>query len=214
MKNKEIVGIYVSKNTLDVYLLSTNYDFTVMNSPEGFAHLIEITNENVRHKSYPPFFCFENTGRYSRLLSVFLEDAGFDFVLLHALDLKRSMELTDSDTFIHKDYGDNARHKPITISGTEFLRRFCLHILPHRFVKIRHYGIYSSRARALKNKQGVKMKLSLKPRETVQQRMKRLTGFDLYQCPFCKQGTMHIVDVLPRIRSPGNRLPFCMQNQR
>ncbi|MBK8805589.1 MAG: transposase [Bacteroidales bacterium] len=27
--------------------------------------------------------------------------------------------------------------------GVEFLRRFCLHILPSRFVKIRRYGIYN-----------------------------------------------------------------------
>ena len=94
MKNKEIVGIDVSKNTLDVYLLSTNYHFTVKNAPDGFACLIETINEHVKHKSHPPFFCFENTGRYSRLLSVFLEDAGFHFVLLDALDLKRSMGLT------------------------------------------------------------------------------------------------------------------------
>jgi len=116
-------------------------------------------------------------------------------------------------TFMHKDYGDNARQKPLSLSGTEFLRRFCLHILPHRFVKIRRYGIYSSRARALKNKQGLNMKLSLKPGESVQERIKRLTGFDVYQCPFCKQGIMHTVDLLPRIRSPGNSLPFCMQYQ-
>ena len=109
----------------------------------------------------------------------------------------------DSVTFMHKDYGDNAHQKPVSLSGTEFLRRFCLHILPHRFVKIRRYGIYSSRARALKNKPGLIIKLTLKPRESVQERIKRLTGFDVYQCPFCKLGTMHTVEVLPRIRSPG-----------
>ncbi len=29
--------------------------------------------------------------------------------------------------------------------GVEFLRRFCMHILPKGFVKIRYYGIMSSR---------------------------------------------------------------------
>jgi hypothetical protein len=119
----------------------------------------------------------------------------------------------DGVTFLHKDYDDNARQKPVSLTGTEFLRRFCMHILPHRFVKIRRFGIYSSRAKALKNKHGLKMKLRLKPRETVQERIKRLTGFDVYQCPFCKQGTMHTVEVIPRIRSPGNSLPSFMQNQ-
>ncbi|HJY63830.1 MAG TPA: transposase [Ignavibacteria bacterium] len=116
-------------------------------------------------------------------------------------------------TFMHKDYTDNARQKPVTLSGTEFLRRFCLHILPHRFVKIRRYGIYSSRERALKKKQGVKRKLTLKPGESVQERIKRLTGFDVYQCPFCKQGIMHTVEVLPRIRSPGYNMVVFLQKQ-
>lgn len=30
----------------------------------------------------------------------------------------------------------------------EFLRRFCLHILPERLVKIRHYGLLGNRNRA------------------------------------------------------------------
>jgi len=119
----------------------------------------------------------------------------------------------DGVTFMHKDYGDNARQKPVTLTGSDFLQRFCLHILPRRFVKIRRYGIYSSRARALKNKQGLKLKLSVKSKETVQERIKRLTGFDVYQCPFCKQGTMHTVEVIPRIRSPDTSPAFFLQNQ-
>jgi hypothetical protein len=107
-----------------------------------------------------------------------------------------------SVTFMHKDYTDGARQKPTTLDGVEFLRRFCLHILPHRFVKIRRYGIYSSRARALKQKQNPKMVVNQKQKETTGERLKRLTGFDLYLCPFCKQGTMHPVEELPRVRSP------------
>jgi hypothetical protein len=107
-------------------------------------------------------------------------------------------------SFMHKDYGDGAKQKPVTLDGVEFLRRFCQHILPYRFVKIRRYGIYSSRARAVRQKQNQRMgvKLIAKPKETVQQRLKRLTGFDLFLCPFCKQGVMQVVEMLPRVRSP------------
>jgi hypothetical protein len=105
-------------------------------------------------------------------------------------------------TFMHKDYADGAKQKPVTLSGVEFLRRFCLHILPRRFVKIRRYGIYSSRARALKMKANPKMVINQRKGETVQQRIQRLTGFDLYQCPFCKQGFMHTLEEVPRVRSP------------
>ena len=33
----------------------------------------------------------------------------------------------------------------ITLSGEEFIRRFLMHVPPKRFVRIRHYGLLSSR---------------------------------------------------------------------
>jgi len=123
-----------------------------------------------------------------------------------AITNHRIIEINDDGvTFMHKDYCDGAKQKPVKLTGVEFLRRFCLHILPHRFVKIRRYGIYSSRARALKQKANPRMVIKTKEKETVQQRIQRLTGFDLYQCPFCKQGFMSVsrrMEEMPRIRSP------------
>ena len=29
----------------------------------------------------------------------------------------------------------------------------------------------------------------------------RLAGFDRFQCPFCKEGFMHTIELLPKIRS-------------
>jgi hypothetical protein len=120
-----------------------------------------------------------------------------------AITNQRIINIDDNGvTFMHKDYTDGAKQKPITLSGVEFLHRFCLHILPRRFVKIRRYGIYSSRSRALKMKANPKMVINLRKGETVQQRIQRLTGFDVYQCPFCKQGFMHTLEEMPRVRSP------------
>ena len=39
-------------------------------------------------------------------------------------------------------------HKTMALAGTEFLRRLCLHVLPRGFVRIRHFGLMSSRAAA------------------------------------------------------------------
>lgn len=50
-------------------------------------------------------------------------------------------------TFGYKDYADDSRKKLMTLSLDEFIRRFRLHILPERFVKIRHYGLLSNRNR-------------------------------------------------------------------
>jgi len=106
-------------------------------------------------------------------------------------------------TFSYKDYTDNANVKLMSLTGVEFLRRFSMHILPYRFVKIRYYGILGSRYK--KEVQPLKDKPDLtKPVETKQQRMIRLTGFDPCKCPRCKTGTMIPIEELPRIRSPIN----------
>jgi hypothetical protein len=36
----------------------------------------------------------------------------------------------------------------MTLAGTEFLRRFFLHVLPKGFVRIRHFGFLANRSRA------------------------------------------------------------------
>ncbi len=122
-------------------------------------------------------------------------------------------------TFIAKDYRDRAIKKPVTLDGVEFLRRFCMHILPKRFVKIRRYGIYNPTVkRNLKLKFVAEQKLDIETiikkqqvPETNQERFKRLTGIDRCICPVCKKGRMIVVRELPRIRSPcilpyGNKL--------
>jgi hypothetical protein len=96
------------------------------------------------------------------------------------------------------------------MDGPEFLRRFTMHILPGRFVKIRRYGIYNHTAKRKLKLQFVPEESSdidtlikrKEPPETNLQRFKRLTGVDPCQCPVCKKGNMRVVRELPRIRSP------------
>ena len=47
-------------------------------------------------------------------------------------------------TISYKDYRAEGQKKTMTLSHSEFIRRFALHILPKRFVRIRHYGFLSS----------------------------------------------------------------------
>ncbi len=44
--------------------------------------------------------------------------------------------------------------------------------------------------------------LAIIKNETTQQRVLRLTGFDVYQYPFCKKGQMKTIEIILRIRSP------------
>jgi hypothetical protein len=49
--------------------------------------------------------------------------------------------------FSYKDYAQGAARREMSLSVAEFVRRFCLHVLPERFVKIRHYGLLGNRDR-------------------------------------------------------------------
>jgi putative transposase/transposase-like zinc-binding protein len=51
-------------------------------------------------------------------------------------------------TFRWKDYAHGGKQRKTTLTGTEFLRRFFLHVLPKGFVRIRHFGFLSNRFRA------------------------------------------------------------------
>ena len=120
-----------------------------------------------------------------------------------AITNHRIVDISDHEVlFSLKDYSDNGKQKTTILTGEEFLRRFCMHILPAGFVKIRHYGIYSSRFRNTIIKD--KSKMVIQPVETAIERINRLLGFDITLCPCCRKGKLILVNVIPRSRSPTN----------
>ena len=44
-------------------------------------------------------------------------------------------------TFTLKNYADAGKRTTMTVSASEFLRRFALHVLPRGFTRIRHFGL-------------------------------------------------------------------------
>jgi hypothetical protein len=52
-------------------------------------------------------------------------------------------------TFRYKDYRRTCaqRQQVMTLDAREFMRRFLLHVLPHGFHRIRHYGLFASATR-------------------------------------------------------------------
>lgn len=51
----------------------------------------------------------------------------------------------DHVSFQYQDYAADNRLKVMRLSADEFIRRFLLHVLPKRFVRIRHYGLLAGR---------------------------------------------------------------------
>jgi len=122
-----------------------------------------------------------------------------------AISNSRILDVNEkSVTFLHKDYADKARQKPVTLDGVEFLRRFCLHILPKRFVKIRRFGIYNPSYKSLIQKQKPKPGIEKLIKLSVAERILLLTGFDVSLCPVCKEGRLHRIEEIPRTRAPNS----------
>ena len=65
-------------------------------------------------------------------------------------------------TFSWKDYKKGYKKQTTSLQGSEFLRLFCMHILPPGYTRIRHYGFLSS---ASKRKSLSTIRKSLKVKE-------------------------------------------------
>jgi hypothetical protein len=64
-----------------------------------------------------------------------------------AISNQRILDVTNDKVFFQwKDYRDG-KSKVMALNGEEFLRRFCLHILPPGFQRLRHYGFLSNAAK-------------------------------------------------------------------
>lgn len=121
-----------------------------------------------------------------------------------AISNNRLVELEgDRVTFRYRDRNDNDTIKLMTLEASEFIRRFLLHILPDRFVKIRHYGILSNRNRKTDLSRCMKLlgvhgqhENTEKHREPWQDLLTRITGMDPRICPYCGKGKMMFKEVL------------------
>jgi len=104
-------------------------------------------------------------------------------------------------TIAVKDYKDGNKGKTITMRGVEFMRRFLMHVLPKRFVKIRHYGLLANRTK--KKNLAICRQLTGSPAhkskfeglKTVEI-LCLLLGKDITLCPVCKKGKMQKIRTL------------------
>lgn len=90
------------------------------------------------------------------------------------------------------------------LPAEEFIRRFLLHVLPARFVRIRYYGLWANRRRE-RNLACCRDLLGATPsvskeceREPWQVILERVVGQDPTRCPECLQGRLEWVrELLP-----------------
>ena len=120
-----------------------------------------------------------------------------------ALSNDRLLALADGRVrFRWRDYADGDRVKVMDLDVDEFLRRFLLHIVPDRFVRIRHFGLLANRRRAA-NLAQCRAALAPPPPpaitevESVRALLLRVMGLDIERCPVCRLGTLQPLAVLP-----------------
>jgi hypothetical protein len=130
-----------------------------------------------------------------------------------AISNHRIVKLEDGEvSFRWRDYADSNKTKTMTLDADEFIRRFLLHVLPDRFVKIRHYGLLGNRCRAKKIARCRELLAAMPEKaeeknETWQELLLRLTGFDVARCPACGERMMRTIEIIQPARCKGPPRP-------
>lgn len=115
----------------------------------------------------------------------------------------------NSVTFHYKDYRDAAKKKEATLNGVEFLRRFAGHILPHGFVRIRHYGFMASKNKRTElnlAKKDLRQPEWSKIKYSWQHIAKEKLNYNPDQCPHCKSESMIVIKVIDPERGPPTKI--------
>lgn len=85
-----IVGVDVSKKTLDIFIKPTGKSFAINNDRAGFKSLIKHVGLCSKVKQ-DILVLMEHTGKYSLQFEIFLSKAGIEFCKLPALEFKKSV---------------------------------------------------------------------------------------------------------------------------
>ena len=121
-----------------------------------------------------------------------------------AISNHRLVALKDGQvTFRYKDYQRGHRLRTQTLDAVEFLRRLLLHVPPHGFHRIRHFGFLANRVRQEKLAQcrtllGHTTQLLARVETMDRAVPERPSGEPGAPCPVCQHGRMQLVQTLYR----------------
>ncbi len=128
-----------------------------------------------------------------------------------AISNERILKIQDGKVpFLWRDYAGGDKKKVMTLEASEFIRRFLLHVLPDRFVKIRHFGLLSNRKRRNNIALCREVLGDDTPEmnneditQTWQERLLKVSGVDVTKCPVCQKGEMCRIEILQPTRCNG-----------
>ena len=116
----------------------------------------------------------------------------------------------DTVRFRYRDYAHGGRRRVMSLAAAEFLRRFCLHVLPRGFNRIRHYGLLANRKkRLLLARAREALQVPAPPTantvatESLAAFWQRVASVDIDACPDCGLGRLrNIMTIAPPPRPP------------
>jgi hypothetical protein len=107
-------------------------------------------------------------------------------------------------SFYWKDYTRGGQQRVMTLEASEFARRFLMHVLPDRFVRIRYYGIL---ANACRERDLARSRALLEAKQTTGHQAEKHSDTEgaaeaermlpPRTCPACHKGLLITVDVVP-----------------
>ena len=127
-----------------------------------------------------------------------------------AIGNERIRRVSESEVTFTVRADDHGGKRRMRLDGTEFVRRFLLHVLPGGIKRLRHYGVLACACKRVKlaaARQALHMPASNpKAMECARAFMARVATIDVLLCPCCKVGRLHVTAVLmgqARLPAPG-----------
>ena len=124
----------------------------------------------------------------------------------HKIAISNHRIVKVTDTHVTFRYLDRIKNKTElkTVTGGRFIQLFIQHVLPRRFVKIRHYGFLSTRSKK-KDLEQIRLVLGVenvaaKEVLTTRELLLKTYGKDINLCPKCHQDTMVVIEITGGIR--------------
>jgi hypothetical protein len=112
-------------------------------------------------------------------------------------------------TFRYRDRRHGNVSKQLTLAAPDFVQRFLLHVLPRRFVRVRHFGLQANASRArlvAKARECLGSSAAPDPqpapRESWWELFQRLTGQNPLRCPYCQRAPLRLVAVMAPTSTP------------
>jgi transposase len=159
MTKSYIIGVDVSKETLDVHCYSYYESLAIANGPGGFSKLLKWINKKVSADFSSVMVVMEYTGIYTYRFEKFLYEHGIDYAKRSALDIKRSAGIKrgksdKADCRMISRYGWQRREELSVMKPLSESERNLQQLMTHRDKLVSDRASYQVRIKEFKEQMG------------------------------------------------------------